>query len=192
MFLILFKVLEVKWTHLLGFGRIISWLPLTTWLRPGPQKWSASRNSGIGWCVPPLIALVVTCTSGCSYLRLKQKRERKRIFRKWRQERTNVTKFIFSLSPAAFFNLKFMIFPVFVCVWEHARVLDAGLTKLGHSPLDAFDPLYPALSSCLIATEFEMPSSQFVTRWIVPGDDNREMRKKGIRRVLSPYNLQFP
>ena len=77
MFLILFKVLKVKWTHLLGFGRIISWLPLTTWLRPGPQKWSASRNSGIGWCVPPLIALVVTCTSGCSYLRLKQKKREK-------------------------------------------------------------------------------------------------------------------
>ena len=119
MFLILFKVLKVKWTHLLGFGRIISWLPLTTWLRPGPQKWSASRNSGIGWCVPPLIALVVTCTSGCSYLRLKQKK-RKRIFRKWRQERTNVTKFIFSLSPAAFLSEIHDLFQS-SCVCESTR-----------------------------------------------------------------------
>jgi hypothetical protein len=44
-------------------GRIISWLPLTTWLRPGPQKWSASRNSGIGWCVPPPLLLIVLLRS---------------------------------------------------------------------------------------------------------------------------------
>ena len=52
----------------------------------------------------------------------------------------------------------------------------------------------PSTSSLsrLIATEFEIPSSQFVTCWIVPGDVNREMRKKGFRRVLSPYSLQFP
>ena len=85
-----------KWTHRLGFGRIISWLPLTTW--PGPQKWSASRNSGMGWWVPALIFYI-----SISDTQLLQWQPTKRCDEKW-------------IRPAKESKLKFKYIEIDFCV----------------------------------------------------------------------------